>query len=354
MSWSRGRTIKHSLSATDVDGLKHKIRAAAYTPHGQDLRAIFNRFDTSNDGFLSEAELMAAVQRLVPGRMDHHALTSLMRQIDFSHDNRISYDEFIAFCHDEEEDMTTPLTTEEQIQLNDWELKKGRENKSRKQGHWKSQLRTGKDNAPRRVRLSATEVHKLKLKLRAAAYGPTGANFKKLFDIFDIDQNGTLSPDELGTVVQRMLPGAMDRQALDQMMVIIDASGDGRITYEEFLAFIEDRVLPRSPEKDVQPAVLSAAELQTLKLQLRRKLRVAAVRMRNKLGNSQFMSTGLRAVFQQYDKNGDQKLSVKEFTCALDELVRVSTAQAKGIFQAIDEDGSGYVDYDEFLAFSRG
>ena len=52
--------------------------------------------------------------------------------------------------------------------------------------------------------------------------------------------------------------------------------------------------------------------------------------------------------------NGDQQLSLSEFVHALDEMVSLSTAQARALFKAVDTDGSGYVDYDEFLRFSRG
>ena len=218
--------------------------------------------------------------------------------------------------------------------------------------NWSAKLRETGRTKQAGVKLGSHEVEQLRNKLRAAAYGPSGKNLKRLFNLFDVNGDGTLSPSELGTVVQRMLPGSMSRQTLDKMMEMVDASGDGHISFEEFSAFIEGRELPRQPP---QPIVhLSAAELDALKLQLRRKLRVAAVRFRNKLGAYSWKGTGLRAVFQQYDVNGDQQLSLSEFTHALDEMVSISTAQARALFKAVDADGSGYVDYDEFLKFSRG
>lgn len=59
--------------------------------------------------------------------------------------------------------------------------------------------------------------------------------FKEMFNAFDADRNGWLDGVELATLVKKLLPAVTDGD-VKYLRVMIDADGDGRITYDEFLS----------------------------------------------------------------------------------------------------------------------
>lgn len=60
------------------------------------------------------------------------------------------------------------------------------------------------------------------------------ADLRKAFKKFDADSSGTMSADELRGVVTDLGHNVTDED-LNQLMTEADKSGDGQISYEEFL-----------------------------------------------------------------------------------------------------------------------
>ena len=57
-----------------------------------------------------------------------------------------------------------------------------------------------------------------------------------------------------------------------------------------------------------------------------------------------------RENFEAFDVNGDGRLSVKELSIALRSLgFHMTDKDAEAVFNEADRDGSGYIDFDEFL-----
>ncbi|KAK8507806.1 hypothetical protein V6N11_045979 [Hibiscus sabdariffa] len=60
----------------------------------------------------------------------------------------------------------------------------------------------------------------------------------------------------------------------------------------------------------------------------------------------------MREVFNKFDRNGDGKISRDELKSVLDALGSApSSDEVDRIMSAMDKDGNGYVDLDEFIAF---
>jgi|TARA_R100000005_G_scaffold79178_4_gene46366 Ca2+-binding EF-hand superfamily protein len=60
----------------------------------------------------------------------------------------------------------------------------------------------------------------------------------------------------------------------------------------------------------------------------------------------------LRENFDHFDRNGDGKIELKEFAALLEGLDALEPGEDPQVgFRAIDSDGSGVVEFDEFVAW---
>ncbi|EFJ40112.1 hypothetical protein VOLCADRAFT_34708, partial [Volvox carteri f. nagariensis] len=58
--------------------------------------------------------------------------------------------------------------------------------------------------------------------------------FRDLFDSFDTDRSGTLEVGELAQLVSQLVPGVSAAE-VRYVMAMLDSSGDGHVTQQEFL-----------------------------------------------------------------------------------------------------------------------
>jgi hypothetical protein len=65
-------------------------------------------------------------------------------------------------------------------------------------------------------------------------------DIKKAFSSFDTDRNGLLDLRELVRGIQQFLNGVKESQ-VQELVSQYDANGDGKISYEEFLSFLQNR-----------------------------------------------------------------------------------------------------------------
>lgn len=85
---------------------------------------------------------------------------------------------------------------------------------------------------------------KLKCKLGAAANNVDMLTLVVTFKIYDMDRDGFISNGELFLVLKMMvgsnLKDAQLQQLVDKTIIKADKDGDGRISFEEFRAMVED------------------------------------------------------------------------------------------------------------------
>ncbi|XP_023228541.1 troponin C-like [Centruroides vittatus] len=138
---------------------------------------------------------------------------------------------------------------------------------------------------------------------------------KKAFDMFDRDKKGYIHCDMVGTILRSMGQTFNERE-LRELISEVDADGSGEIEFDEFLVLTARFLL----EED------TAAMEQELR---------EAFRLYDKEGNGYINVSDLRQILRALD----DKLTEDE----LDEMIA-----------EIDTDGSGTVDFEEFMEMMTG
>ncbi|KAH9279492.1 putative calmodulin-like protein 2 [Echinococcus granulosus] len=132
-----------------------------------ELREIFNCFDTDGNGTISREEF-AKILNVVSLNPSAVQLKLLMSQVDINGDGQIAFDEFVE-CFGAKELTSTPDV----------------------------------------------------------------ATLQETFRVFDKDNDGYITPDELQTVLRQMGLEVSGSDAAD-ILAEADTDGDGRVTFEEF------------------------------------------------------------------------------------------------------------------------
>uniref|UniRef100_A0A7S1CPY3 Calmodulin n=1 Tax=Bicosoecida sp. CB-2014 TaxID=1486930 RepID=A0A7S1CPY3_9STRA len=132
------------------------------------------------------------------------------------------------------------------------------------------------------------------------------AEFKDAFALFDNDNSGTITADELGDVM-RSLGQNPTEEDLKKMVDDIDQDGDGTIDFPEFLTMLIRSMSDTDSHEEV----------------------MEAFRVLDEDGNGYISSDELRTIMN----NLGEKLTDQE----IDEII-----------QEADIDGDGQIDYEEF------
>ncbi|KAJ9577947.1 hypothetical protein L9F63_025191 [Diploptera punctata] len=141
------------------------------------------------------------------------------------------------------------------------------------------------------------------------------ALLKKAFDAFDREKKGCISTEMVGTILE-MLGHRLDDDTLNDIISEVDADGSGELEFEEFVT-LAGRFLV---EEDAEA-----------------------------------MQQELREAFRLYDKEGNGYITTGTLREILKELDDKLTAEdLDNMIEEIDSDGSGTVDFDEFMEVMTG
>ncbi|OMH80684.1 Calmodulin [Zancudomyces culisetae] len=132
------------------------------------------------------------------------------------------------------------------------------------------------------------------------------AEFKEAFQLFDKDSDGSITTAELG-VVMRSLNQSPTEAELQDMINEIDADGNGRIDFPEFLTLMARKMKDSDAEEEIKEAfkvfdkdgngLISAAELRHVMTSLGEKLTDEEV----------------DEMIKEADSDGDGQINYKEF-----------------------------------------
>jgi len=139
--------------------------------------------------------------------------------------------------------------------------------------------------------------------------------FRKYFNMFDKEKKGFIHTSQVGQIL-RTMGQAFEERDLKQLIKEFDSDGSGEIEFSEFAALIARFVM----EEDT-----SALEEE------------------------------LREAFRLYDKQGNGYINVsdlRDILRALDE--KITEDELDEMIAEIDTDGSGTVDFDEFMEMMSG
>ncbi|KAK7871880.1 hypothetical protein R5R35_006460 [Gryllus longicercus] len=142
------------------------------------------------------------------------------------------------------------------------------------------------------------------------------ALLKKAFEAFDREKTGSISTDMVGEIL-RMLEHPVDDDILQEILDEVDADGSGELEFEEFV--------------------------------------MLAARFLVDEEDAEAMQQELREAFRLYDKEGNGYITtvvLREILKELDD--KITSEELDMMIEEIDSDGSGTVDFDEFMEVMTG
>ncbi|CAK5032119.1 unnamed protein product [Meloidogyne enterolobii] len=140
--------------------------------------------------------------------------------------------------------------------------------------------------------------------------------FRKYFNMFDKEGKGFIRATQVGQIL-RTMGQAFEERDLKQLIREFDSDGSGEIEFEEFAAMVANFVVSGEDNEGLQQE--------------------------------------LREAFRLYDKEGNGYINVsdlREILRALDD--KITDDELDEMIAEIDTDGSGTVDFDEFLEMMSG
>ncbi|GLG93259.1 Troponin C, isoform 2, partial [Gryllus bimaculatus] len=141
------------------------------------------------------------------------------------------------------------------------------------------------------------------------------AVLKKAFDAFDSEKSGSISTNMVEDIL-RLMGQPFNRTILEEMIEEVDADKSGRLEFEEFVTLAAKFII----EEDAEA-----------------------------------MEKELREAFRLYDKEGNGYIPtacLREILHELDD--QLTDEELDMMIEEIDSDGSGTVDYDEFMEMMTG
>jgi len=130
---------------------------------------------------------------------------------------------------------------------------------------------------------------------------------REAFKIFDKDGDGTISVDEIKSIMTSRNEKLSDEE-IKKLMSKVDTDGSGLLEFDEF----------------VQLMAMQSANVTR--------------------------EDELRAAFQHFDVDGSGKITREELGQVMREMgQKLSDAELKDIIDAVDQDGDGQIDFAEFV-----
>eukprot|EP00746_Dinoflagellata_sp_MGD_P109900 gnl/MRDRNA2_/MRDRNA2_47124_c0_seq1.p1 gnl/MRDRNA2_/MRDRNA2_47124_c0~~gnl/MRDRNA2_/MRDRNA2_47124_c0_seq1.p1 ORF type:complete len:1230 (+),score=285.90 gnl/MRDRNA2_/MRDRNA2_47124_c0_seq1:129-3818(+) len=343
------------------------------------LAEMFNKYDTDGSGLLDREESLDMVRSLLCPGLDQSSIEQLLTKFeDFYHDaeNADGLVEFEGFQvligelqqlqqrlrHERMKHIidTTDLTEKQEKQHSD-ELIIMHEDFERvdlngngtldlfevfgvlreydlapRGQHDKERIRsiiTGSDVNDDGV-LTFGEFLRLVMRLRKERTRNQNRDLRQLFDDYDRDASGFLDRSEISKLLVEfgLTPKCReDQDGIKRLLDDADADGNGEFDFSEFCELVS-----------------SITEMMRAG-QRRREIDAA-----KELGFSMQQVYELRQAFFDLDANGDNELTFAEIQRVMVMLRKSkSNSDMLEIFQQVDQDGSGYVDFQEFMQFMK-
>lgn len=138
---------------------------------------------------------------------------------------------------------------------------------------------------------------------------------RKAFDSFDTDKKGYITCETVATIL-KMMGVKISEKNLQEVIAETDEDGSGQLEFEEFAELSAKFLIEEDEEA---------------------------------------LKNELREAFRIYDKEGQGFITtdvLKEILTEIDS--KLTPADLDGIIEEVDEDGSGTLDFDEFMEMMAG
>ncbi|KAJ1697109.1 hypothetical protein LUZ62_027547 [Rhynchospora pubera] len=133
------------------------------------------------------------------------------------------------------------------------------------------------------------------------------AEYREAFSLFDKDNDGFITKQELATVIRQLGQNPSDED-VQEMISEVDTDGNGTVDFSEFLSLMEKKLKETDSEDE------------------------------------------LREAFKVFDKDNNGFISASELRTVLMNLgENISDAEVDEMIKEADANGDGQVDYAEFV-----
>ena len=206
--------------------LRGKLRAAAYTSNGLDLRKLFRRIDRDRSGTIELSEFKAAVRKeakVSPLQVSEWDMEQLFAAADVDGSGSIDIDEFVTFLNQDggEDGEYTPGG--------------GRQRSMRRVSSRRSRSPRSGHAAPTAAQVDAD----LRAKLRAVST-LQGLSFVDIFTRYT-DASGALALADFRRALRveaAVTPLQLSDEAIEHVFRVADTDGNGAVDIEEFVAWV--------------------------------------------------------------------------------------------------------------------
>eukprot|EP00283_Hemiselmis_rufescens_P002513 CAMPEP_0173428676 /NCGR_PEP_ID=MMETSP1357-20121228/7575_1 /TAXON_ID=77926 /ORGANISM="Hemiselmis rufescens, Strain PCC563" /LENGTH=936 /DNA_ID=CAMNT_0014392731 /DNA_START=38 /DNA_END=2844 /DNA_ORIENTATION=+ len=172
------------------------------------------------------------------------------------------------------------------------------------------------------------------------------------FDIIDKDGSGYIAFDELWADLEQRMGGRVSQEIARGMFDELDGNGDGKVSIVEFKMKLGLR--PKMEEVMAEVTAEVENEFDQIDVDGSGYLEFEEIwaDLEQKLGEGVSREMA-EAIFKDLDANGDGKVSLVEFKMKVgvmpsqEEVVDEAHVEAEEAFDAIDADGSGFLDLEE-------
>jgi len=133
---------------------------------------------------------------------------------------------------------------------------------------------------------------------------------KEAFELFDTDKDGAVDYHELKVALRAL---GFDVKKADVLKILkeYDRENSGKILFTDFNEVVSDMMLDRDPEEEMAKAFKLFDDDESGKISIRNLRRVA-----RELGEN-MNDDELRAMIDEFDKDGDGEISTDEFVAIM-------------------------------------
>jgi Ca2+-binding EF-hand superfamily protein len=192
-------------------------------------------------------------------------------------------------------------------------------------------------------------------RLRAFQQVRGGRDALQLFRSVDENNDGFVKPDEFLNFLEHLNIAEVTRHIAKAAIKAADANRGGKLDYEELLGVVADESSSSSDSDSTKPPRKEPEEtgvLEHLKIDAPRVVQSTDA-IWSRMRSFAQESGGLKALqlFQTFDRDGDGKITVREFRSALTMvgIQGVPLHEVKALLATVDLDGDGRLSYAEFL-----
>ncbi|XP_053112231.1 calmodulin-like protein 3 [Hemicordylus capensis] len=341
-----------------------------------EFKEAFALFDTNGDGVITSKEL-GTVMRSLGHNPTEAELQTMVSEVDANGTGTVDFSEFLSLMAKRTRDMDSEEEIREAFRVFD------------KDGNGyisAAELRHVMTNLGEK--LTNEEVDEM---IKEADVDRDGRvnyeEFVRTFSHFDTDGDGFITRKELGTAMRSLehvlvhLGEVFTDEKLDEMIKAADTDGDGKVSFQEFVRMVTKRSedpggnlcfinVKRRKVTDVwsnqldfsshnfhpfaeQKGTFYKSKEKHFFCVLNRSKAVSVIRgaeenMAHQLSEEQIAE--FKEAFLLFDKDGDGAITTKELGTVMRSLGQNPTeAELREMISELDADGSGTVDFPEFL-----